>query len=164
MAVRTTTFPESQESRAFRAIEAILREDPSLIEAGVAFRTWNGDQADSRPIATGECPLLRMIAVAKPAQNFTLATNKSHIGIRLELYVAGTILEDIMGFWAAVRLALTRSKVFRNTTVECYLRLACGSYILEVLQPAYGSWTDSSTSASQLAGVGEAVVSFLVPA
>jgi hypothetical protein len=162
MASRTTTFPDSQEVLAFRAVEAVLREDPGLIEAGVSFRTWNGDQVDGVPISSGQCPMIRLSPVAKPSSPSTLGRNVANAGIKVELYVAGLIAEDILNFWAAVRAALVQRKPMRGGDVYCFIKSQCDAHEYSVLQPAYGSW-QAATPDQGLAGVGEVVVSFQVP-
>jgi hypothetical protein len=165
MAERTTSFPDGPEIRAFRAVEAILREDPTLLAAGASIRSWDGDESDSQAIASGMCPILRISPeVVQPDRPLTQMQATAHLSIRAEIYVAGTIAEDLVNFWAAVRGAMVRQKPFRDTTVQCYLTRQCGATRSMVTLPGFGSWQSQVAPDSGLAGVGRIEVEMLVPA
>lgn len=163
MAERTTMFPVGRRIVAFRAVDEILRSDPALVNAGVEFRSWNGDQADGMKLSSGMGPVLRMSPRVQPNGQFTQGAQIANLGVGLELFVAGTIAEDIVGFWDAVEAALVGNKPFQGTTVQCYLTRAAGVQRFTVTQPAFGSWESQTPPSENLSAVGLATFEFLVP-
>jgi len=165
MAERTTTFPDGREMKAFRAVEAILREDPGLVAAGVKFRTWNGDQGDFTPLSSGQCPMLRISPEALQ-EDTPLTQGKSvvHFSIKVEIAVSGLIAEDIVNFWASVRAAMVRMKPFRDTTVQCFLNREAGVHRSAVTFPGYTSWKGEKTPEKGLVGAGRIQVELLINA
>jgi hypothetical protein len=166
MAERTTDFPDGPEIRAFRAVEDILREDPGLLAGNVRILSWNGDQMDSQPISPQfGGPVLRISPeVTRNDTGTTQMQATAHLSIKVEIFVAGFIAEDIVNFWGVVRNAMVRSKQFRDTSVQCYLTRQCGSTRSQVTTPGYGSWQTNNPPAEGLAGVGRIEILMLVPA
>lgn len=167
MATRTTDFPDAPEILAFRAVEAILREDPVLAGRVKSFRTWDGTQMDGVPIASGECPAMRLSPEILAADSaVTLGKSRAHFGVKVEVFVAGKMAEDIVNFWAAVRAAMVRTKQFRGTTIQCFLEKQVGITRSLVTQPGFGSWTDPNggTPLVGLGGVGRIEIDILVNA
>lgn len=165
MAERTTTFPDGPEMKAFRAVEAILREDPGLLAGGVRFRTYNGDQMDGQAPSSGQCPLLRMSPeVTRDDSPLTQAKSVAHFSIKVEIFAAGLIAEDVVNFWAAVRAAMVRTKPFRDTNVQCFLNREAGIHRSSVTLPGFGAWKGDKAPDSGLAGHGRIAVEILVNA
>lgn len=165
MAARTTTFADCPESRAFRAVEAILREDPALVAAGVRFRTWDGDQADAMAPSGAQCPMLRLSPeINRPDTPLTMGKSHAHFAVKVEVFAAGTIAEDIVNFWAAVRDAMVRTKPFRDTNVQCFLGQQAGVHRSSVSMPGFGSWKGDKPPDKGLAGVGRIEIEIIVNA
>lgn len=164
MATRTTTFADGRRMRAFRGVEDVLKEDPGLLAGGANIRSWDGSQADFAEVASGHCPLIRIAPQVLPNQPITQAKSMARFAVKVELYVAGSIAEDIVNFWDAIEAAMVRTRPFRDTNVECYLKARCGSVLLMVTEPAFGSWSRTDPPDQGLAGVGRIDVSFLTNA
>lgn len=165
MAERTTNFPDGPEMRAFRAVEAILREDPGLIEGNVRFRTWNGDQMDGQKPSSGQCPMLRISPeITGEDSPLTQTKSVSHFAIKVEIFASGLIANDIINFWAAVRAAMVRLKPFRDTNVQCFLNREAGVHRSSVTLPGFGSWKGDKAPDNGLAGVGRIQLEIIVNA
>lgn len=164
MANRTTNFPDGRRIRAFRGVEAVLRADPGLVAAGVSFRTWDGTQVDSAEVTSGMCPLIRLSPEVLPNEPITQAKSIARFAVKVEVFAAGLIAEDIVNFWDAIEAAMVRTRPFRQTDVECYLNGLLGSIRLMVTEPAFGSWKSDTPPDQGLAGVGRINVSFLTNA
>lgn len=164
MAIRTTSFPEGRRIRAFRGVEDVLKEDPTLLAAGVNVRSWDGQQPDFAEVASGHCPLIRLAPEVLPNQPITQAKSMARFAVKVEAFVAGSIAEDIVNFWDAIEAAMVRTKPFRDTNVECYLKARCGSVLLLVTEPGFGSWSRAEPPDQGLAGIGRINVSFLTNA
>lgn len=165
MASRSTEFPDAPETKAFRAVEAILRADPDLIANGVKFRSWNGDRADNQPIASGDSPLLRISPeIVAPDSPKTMGLNEAHFAVKVELFVKGFIADDIVNFWGVVRNAMVRTKPFLGKNVQCYLTTEANVSRSWVSAPGFGSWQSKELPDNGLAGVGRINLLILVPA
>jgi hypothetical protein len=167
MAERTTTYPQAPEMAAFRAVDAILRADLGLIAGGTSFRSWDGSAVDNVAISPGECPLIRISPeINQPDSGFTVSRNVAHLSIKVEIFVAGLIADDLVNMWHAIRQAMVRDKLFRgDTSVRCYLNQQAGATLSKVTMPAFGSWPPGGNNPqSNLAGVGRIEIDILVNA
>lgn len=139
MAARTTSFPDGRRMAGFRALEAILREDPVLAANVRTWSTWDGAGNDAMPASPGMCPFLQLSPVMLPNERMGVTADVANVGVRVTLAVAGLVAEDIVDFWDAVEAALVRGKPFRGTTVLCFLESRGVNNII-IQQPAVDAW------------------------
>lgn len=116
-------LPTPYRGVAFRAIEAILREDPVLASV---VKTWRSRQGQSREMnlpAADEMPMIGLSPIPSPAEVMTVDHLRVTFAVRVTLFVRGTCFEDIAALWEAVEDAVRSDKPFRQSTVAGYL---CG--------------------------------------
>jgi hypothetical protein len=139
MAARSTTFPGGARMRVFRAVEAILKEDPALADRVKTWSSWDGEGGDQMPTASGMLPYLQLSPVVQDTNTWGVEAVAVNFAIRVRIAVPGLVAEDIINYWDAVEDALVRRKPFRDTDVLCYLASqGCDFHVLS--RPGFGAW------------------------
>ncbi len=110
--------PDSPETKAFRAVEQVLRTDPQLKKIGVNFNTLTDDPGDVVDPSISQMPYLSLAPYAGGTGWYSEAEHESNVGVEIRLYVEGTHADDIMNFWAWVRGALFPQDPARRAVVD----------------------------------------------
>lgn len=153
MAARTTSFATGPRMIAFRALESVLREAPSLQEVRT-FTSWTGERLDGTQVATGMMPYLGMTPLGLPNEIMGQGRNLADVAVRIEIAVQGLVAEDFINFWDAVEDAVVKGRDYRDTSVFCFLqthRILINRVVAPPLQ-AFG--TEHEPASEFLAGSG----------
>ena len=158
MAARSTNFKDGPRIIVFRAIAAMLREDPVLADNVRTWSVWDGVGNDAMPTAPAMCPFLQVSPVMFPNQVLAVGRKAAILGVRIRVAVSGLVAEDIVDFWDAVEDALQINAKFRENTVYCTLQgLSCYSHRFET--PGIDAWQNRNTPPDQfLEGAGMLVL------
>jgi len=140
-------LPDGLRSRAFRAVEQVLRDDPVL--AGV-IRTWStleGWDTDLQEVGIGECPLIALSPSPQPDRKLTGEHASVNLIVFVEVYAQGSCVNDMLNLWDAVGEALRHDRPYRGARVQDFFRCGVGPglSILDVnlIEPAFIAWTPS---------------------
>lgn len=141
--VRKLDIPSRYAGPVFRAIEAILKEDPVLAMYVRNWRSREGQAGEMAVPSTDQMPLVGLSPVPNPSQVFDVDQQRVNFAVSVQLFVQGTCFEDISGLWEAIEDAIQDDKPFRGTTVARYLcgiikePAPAGAMRLRSLDPAF---------------------------
>ncbi len=99
-------LPDSEETIAFRAVERILRNDPTLKRTLRHFHAWRGEQDDVLFPSPATCPELTIAPRPQASAWEAEGLHKMPFTIGFTLSVNGTNVDQLMNLWGAVRRAL----------------------------------------------------------
>jgi hypothetical protein len=135
-------LPDAPETKIFRAVEQVLRDDAGLAIVRT-WATWRGEDIDSIEFPSSvQCPFLRISPLPTASDRETEIQHKMPITIRLFLAIVGTNVDNIMNLCGAVRAALFPQD---NPTLRDQVRSAimlAGASIPVIRLNAYGMTTD----------------------
>lgn len=157
---RLDALPVSKARKAFRAIDAILREDPTLSAADIRILSLQGDRADFATPATGNMPMIRILPVDRPDDTAFERMKVAVLGVKIESYVAGSNVDHLLDLWGAISDALVHDKPFRDTTVRCFL-VSQGVDIHKSEKPGY--FDEGTANPSFLGAEAVVLLKFLTP-
>lgn len=106
---------------AFRAIEAVLREDPVLARVVQSWRSLEGLPGEFAPVTASAKPMIALAPIANPSEILGVDQTKINFGVRVFLATEGTCVDDLLALWEAVEDAIAAEKPFRGTTVRQHL-------------------------------------------
>ena len=99
-------LPDCHEVKAFRAIETILRNDPTLKRVTRHFNAWTGAAEDVLGPTFALCPYLQISPAPQPSDWESEGQHKMPMSIALLCCVAGSNRDQLMNYWAVIRRAL----------------------------------------------------------
>ncbi|WP_165231357.1 hypothetical protein [Aquisphaera insulae] len=111
-------LPASPERLAFRAVDSILREDPTLRRVVKAFSSWTGEAADSLPPTLARLPYLATGPLPSSSSWEAEGMHRVDFTIGLRLVVAGTDVDPLLDLWGAVRDALWPAEMARLNAIR----------------------------------------------
>jgi hypothetical protein len=117
---------------AFRAVEAILREDPVLAGVVKTWRSREGHDDDLSVPATGMMPLIGLSPLPTPNAVDSIDEIKVRFEVSVQLFVEGTCVDDILNLWGAVEDAVVRTKPFHP---EVPGQEDVGRYLCSIFSP-----------------------------
>ncbi len=99
-------LPDAAETIAFRAVEKVLRNDPTLRTVLRHFHAWRGEADDILPPTPSTCPHLDI--APRPAASAWEAEgmHRMPFTVGFTLAVNGTRVDELMNLWGAIRRAL----------------------------------------------------------
>lgn len=103
-------------SRAFRAIETVLREDPVLAGEIKTWRSREGWDDDLQIPGTDMMPMISLSPIPRPNQIMAVDLAKINFVVSVQVFVPGSCFEDIDLIWEHVEDAVVKSKKFRPNT------------------------------------------------
>jgi hypothetical protein len=111
MAQTKLDLDDSPRTKVFRAIDGILRADPTLkrlFAKPCQFRSWQGTPDDAKPFTTDLAPAIRLTPLpgGPPDVWYSPDARQGTLAIRVELYLKGSNLDDLHNVWYAVKRAL----------------------------------------------------------
>jgi hypothetical protein len=115
-------IPDGPRAIAFRAVERVLREDPSLDRVVKTWLSREGQKWDMEAPAPDMLPLVALSPMPRPDTNLTNVSAKVNFAMSVEVWVPGSCVDDATNLWDLVCEALVLGKPFRETTVFEYLR------------------------------------------
>ena len=163
-------IPSSPETLAFRAIERVLREYGPLDAQVKNWRTREGIDDDLQPPAPGLCPLISLTPEPRPGRLLTNVAATVNFAVAVEIYVAGSCVDDLLNLWGLVVAAANNQREFQpGMTVYQYLN--CGIPGVQVrgfkvAEPAYTGITpgtskkDGKAAISMQDGLGVLICTF----
>lgn len=155
-------LPDGKRVRAFRAVEAILREDDALKRVVKTWVSWDGSPGDTARPTLDMMPMIRLNPRIEPSESFSNGQRIGSIGLAVEVMAPGLHANDIVNLWDAVEDALVDMKPFRATTVGCFLRQEVGASRYTVPEPGFAAReTREAGSHKFLTAEGVVVVTFL---
>ena len=102
--VAPLNLPVVSRVRLFRAMEALVRRDPTFgrIVKPSSFRTWSGNPEDAKEFTIEHAPCLRWTPTAGPEVFKTPDSMVGSLFINCEILIRGTNADDIANFWGMV--------------------------------------------------------------
>lgn len=148
-------FPDGLRSRAFRAVERVLREAPGLALGVKTWSTLEGVDTDMGVVGVDMCPLVALSPSPRPDRKLTGEHASVNFLVYVEVYARGSCVNDILNIWDAVGEAMRHDRPYRDGDVQSYFR--CGIEaepgqpplsVLDVnlIEPAFIAWTPSVKS------------------
>jgi hypothetical protein len=136
-------IPDAPETKIFRAVEQVLRDDVKLAAVIRTWATWRGEDVDLIDFPSSvQCPFLRISPLPTASDRETEIQHKMPITIRLFLAVVGTNVDNIINFCGAVRHAIfPQNNIPLRDQVRSAIMLA-GASIPVIRLNAYGMTTD----------------------
>lgn len=137
------SLPDDCWTIAFRGIEAVLREDPTLADPA-NVKTWRSRQGSADDLAVpgaGEFPLASLSPVPRADQILDTSSAKANFLVSVELFVLGSCADDLLNLWGAFVRAVHPNKPHRGGSVKDFL--SCG---LPPAPPLLGSTTPIKVS------------------
>lgn len=109
MARSALDIPTAPRTAVFRALDQIVRADPTINGVfGNRIRSWTGDELrDAKPFTTTEAPALRLTPVGMGQDEWYSPDEQfGELGIEVEIFLRGTLIDDLMNVWWAVQRAI----------------------------------------------------------
>jgi hypothetical protein len=94
--------PVFQHTSIFRAVDLVLRNDPTFGRACNTFLAWTGSADDTKDPALSLCPYCRISPI--PASS-SMATERQHtapLAVAIEAAVQGTDFDQLGNFWGLI--------------------------------------------------------------
>lgn len=89
---------DSPRTKVFRAIDDLLRNDPTIrniITKPGSFRSWQGDTNDKADFGLSQAPAIRLTPQPEPEQWWYPATTKGFLTITFEVITPGLAIDDV---------------------------------------------------------------------
>ena len=115
-------IPLSVESASFRAIESVLKNDPTLGPLLRHFSAWRDEDADLMEPEWGLCPYLRISPSPIESDWVTEGQHTGGFALNVQLAVQGTRIDNLMNFWAVVRNAIWPQDITASNAVAQKIR------------------------------------------
>jgi hypothetical protein len=98
---------DSNETKVFRRLVAILQADPTLarLVRPRSWFTWTGAPNEAAEFASGEAPAIRLTPVPGPDGWFGPEGMVNVLSVNLEIALNSTNADDLLNFWQAIRRA-----------------------------------------------------------
>lgn len=128
---RNTTIAgltDAKRMQLFRAVEQVIRDDPTLSKVVKTWRSFEGHPDDWTPPTPDQCPWVRLKYLAAANRPAGSVRSMIPIVIQVEVAVAGSLQNDIVNLWEAIEDSLFTFKPYRGTTVKDFLRKAFSGY------------------------------------
>ncbi len=133
-------LPDCPEVAAFRAVETILRTDPTLHRVTRHFNAWTGDATDTHPPTFARCPYLQISPAPMPSDWEAEGMHKMPMAVGILAVVAGSNRDQLMNYWHAIRRALwpedpARFAAVRKLVLDAHITrptLTAGAYGVKV--------------------------------
>ena len=162
MAVRSLDLPTSPRVAVFRAMETIVRNDPTMqrILKPHAFRTWAGSQNDAKQFNIELAPALRWTPQNTAEEFSTPDTMRGWLLINAEILIRGNCSDDLLNFWFAMERAFYPSTLTgRNANVLTLQNAGARSGLVLFSQPAF----DPDPDGVFFAGAGQIKIEIQLP-
>lgn len=98
-------LPDTRQVAVFRALELILRDDPTLKATVQDWRTGEGQPSDRQPFAPTKVGV-RMWPVPGPEAFWTPESMTHQMFVMFDLSVPGQCVDDVANLWGAICRAL----------------------------------------------------------
>ena len=151
--VRSLDLPVSPRAAVFRAMEQIVRTNPTFqrIVKPDNFRTWEGHPRDSKPFDQSHAPAMRWTPMNTGEQFRTPDTMAGDLLINCEILCRGCCCDDLTNFW----WMLTRcfyppgATTTRNAIISTLQTAGARSGLVLFSQPAFDPGPDGVFMAGQ---------------
>jgi hypothetical protein len=145
--VRSLDLPVSPRASVFRAMEAIVRENPifNRIVKADNFRTWQGHPRDSKPFDQSNAPAMRWTPMNTGEEFRTPETMAGDLLINCEIICRGSCCDDLTNFWwMLVRCfyPIQTASTSINTIVATLQQAGARSGLVKFSQPAFDPGPD----------------------
>lgn len=130
--------PQTARVALFRLIDQQLRADAALRSAVKTFRSWQGEAGDRTEPSLQQAPWLRLSIAGGPVAPWAASTQLGTLAVRVELWVAGSCLDDLDNLWGLVERACYPADPAARLAFQARLR-AAGAHTGQVRlqQPAF---------------------------
>jgi hypothetical protein len=118
------SFPKSQRSAGFRALDKVLRTDPVLQREVKLWRSWTGKPDDAADVSLKQCPAVTLFPKTSEGGWASNQEHEANITVDYSIYVKSTNIEDLFDFDTAVVAACYPSDPSRKLVVDELFRLA----------------------------------------
>ena len=143
-----TDLDTAPETTAFRAIDAVVRADPTLKRlVGRNLYSWLGDALDDAEPTLDRCPWLRLTPRPGTCDWENEGQHRMDLVVGFELAVAGTNADQVANLWHAVRLALFPQVATRRAAVRGHVEANITKG--QITEPAYGIKTETKAGTVQ---------------
>jgi len=117
-------LPDYPWTSVFRALVAVLKEDPDLRRVVKTWRSLEGGPEDLEALGPGHLPWVELTPAPSANKPATDADYQTDFRVNVKFAVPGTRVDDLMNLWGAVMQAVRFDRPFRESTVGEHLRNA----------------------------------------
>lgn len=100
-------LPADVTTRLFRLIETQIRTNDVLAGCVKTWQTWLGEPGDKLPPTIGATPWLCLTPAPSGESWFSPEAQIGILQVRIDAYVRGTCVDDVLNLWGAIRTALS---------------------------------------------------------
>lgn len=133
-------LPKGAETIAYRALEDVLRTDPTLNRVVKTWASWRGDPSDLLQPCPALCPFIQVSPRPAGASWAAEGLHKEPLYIAVFVAVAGLDVDELLNLWAAIRGAVFPQDQARHEVVAEKLmvdaKVVKATIITPALEPA----------------------------
>lgn len=118
------SLPNVEETVAFRAVDGILKHDPTLKRVVKDYNSWTGDASDVFGLTAATCPNLQIAPKPMPGTWESEGQQRLPFSIVITCAVNGTNVDQLMNLWGHVRRALWPHDPARMAAVQAIMATA----------------------------------------
>jgi hypothetical protein len=107
----------------------VLKSDPVLGPVTNTFVTWDDDDKDLYDPTWSMCPWMKISPFPSESDWITESQHTSPMVVRIQVAVQGTLVDNLMDYWALVRAAIFPQTVAAANAVETILMNSAGGRI-----------------------------------
>jgi hypothetical protein len=111
-------LPDVEETIAFRAVDSILRGDPTLQRVVRQFNSFNGESADTFGPTPATCPYLQLSPRPSASKWEAEGMHNMPFSVVIAAAVNGSDVDQLMNFWGHIRRALWPADPARNLAIQ----------------------------------------------
>jgi hypothetical protein len=150
--VRSLDLPTSPRAAVFRAMETIVRQNPTFqrIVKPDNFRSWQGHPRDSKPFDQSNAPAMRWTPMNTGETFRTPDTMAGDLLLNCEILIRGTCCDDLTNFWWMItRCFYPPVFAARNAIIQTLQTAGARSGLVLFSQPAFDPGPDGVFMAGQ---------------
>jgi hypothetical protein len=99
-------LPDVEETIAFRTVDRILRQDPTLQRVTRAYCSFRGDATDTTSPTPASCPYLQIAPRPTASRWEAESMHNMPFNIAIAAAVNGSDVDQLMNYWGFIRRAL----------------------------------------------------------
>jgi hypothetical protein len=111
-------IPDVEETIAFRAVDSILRTDPTLQRVVKTWASWKGETADVFGPTPATCPTIGLAPKPNSSKWEAEGMHAMPFNVVITAAVNGSDVDQLMNFWGHIRRALWPSDPARELAIQ----------------------------------------------
>lgn len=99
-------IPTCQETKAYRALCQVFRNDPILLSVTTMFVSWSDRDEDLWEPSWNFCPWLKINPAPTESDWITESQHTMPVTVQMQVATQGTNVDNLMNYWALIRAAI----------------------------------------------------------